>query len=74
MPGEAGHATHQIRSATLPGPSPGLTDDANATALHIVLCHLEHQETYARLLFDYSSAFNTISPSRLYTAQHLPVD
>lgn len=44
------------------------TDDAISTALHTVLCHLEHQGTYTRLLFvDYSSVFNTILPSRLFS-------
>ena len=36
--------------------------------LHSVLCHLELQGTYAPLLFvDYSSAFNTILTSRLFS-------
>ncbi|XP_063058326.1 15-hydroxyprostaglandin dehydrogenase [NAD(+)]-like [Engraulis encrasicolus] len=42
------------------------TEDAVATALHAALYHLEQQGSYARLLFiDFSSAFNTILPSRL---------
>lgn len=42
------------------------TDDAINIALHTALQHLEQRGTYARLLFvDYSSAFNTIIPSRL---------
>ncbi|KAK7930368.1 hypothetical protein WMY93_006763 [Mugilogobius chulae] len=42
------------------------TEDAIITALHTVLQHLDQKGTYARLLFiDYSSAFNTIVPSRL---------
>lgn len=42
------------------------TEDAIATALHAALSHLEQQGSYARLLFlDFSSAFNTILPSRL---------
>ncbi len=44
------------------------TDDAISTALHTVLQHLELQGNYARLLFvDYSSAFNTILTSRLFS-------
>ena len=42
------------------------TDDAIATALHLALAHLDKRNTYVRMLFvDYSSAFNTIVPSRL---------
>ena len=42
-------------------------DDAVALGLHYVLQHLEHTHTYARILFvDYSSAFNTIIPNKLY--------
>ena len=37
------------------------TEDTIATALHTTLQHVEHQGSYARLLFiDFSSAFNTI--------------
>ncbi len=44
------------------------TDDVISIALHTVLCHLEHQGTHARLLFlDFSSAFNTIFPNRLFS-------
>ncbi len=44
------------------------TDDVISIALHTVLCHLEHQGTHVRLLFlDFSSAFNTILPSRLFS-------
>ncbi len=44
------------------------TDDAISTALHTVLQHLELQGNYAWLLFvDYSSAFNTILTSRLFS-------
>ena len=43
-------------------------DDAVSLGLHHVLQHLESPGTYARLLFvDYSSAFNTILPDKLYT-------
>ncbi len=41
-------------------------DDAVSLALHTVLKHLECKNTYVRMLFiDYSSAFNTIVPSKL---------
>uniref|UniRef100_A0A8K9Y653 Reverse transcriptase domain-containing protein n=1 Tax=Oncorhynchus mykiss TaxID=8022 RepID=A0A8K9Y653_ONCMY len=41
-------------------------DDAIATTLHTVLTHLDKRNTYVRMLFiDYSSAFNTIVPSKL---------
>ncbi len=44
------------------------TEDAIATALHTTLTHVEQKGSYARLLFvDFSSAFNTIMPSRLVT-------
>ena len=37
------------------------TEDAIAIALHAALSHLEHRESYVRMLFiDYSSAFNII--------------
>ena len=42
------------------------TADAVAHMLHTTLSHLELRDTYVRMLFmDYSSAFNTIVPSRL---------
>jgi hypothetical protein len=42
-------------------------DDAVGLALHFVLQHLEHPNRYARLLFvDYSSAFNTVVPQKLF--------
>ena len=41
-------------------------DDAVALGLHHILQHLESAGSYARVLFvDYSSAFNTILPSKL---------
>ncbi|KAI4905268.1 hypothetical protein NFI96_004841 [Prochilodus magdalenae] len=41
------------------------TDDAIALTLHTALSHLDKKNTYVRMLFvDYSSAFNTIVPSR----------
>uniref|UniRef100_A0A669CDC0 Reverse transcriptase domain-containing protein n=1 Tax=Oreochromis niloticus TaxID=8128 RepID=A0A669CDC0_ORENI len=42
------------------------THDAIALTLHAALSHLEKRDTYVRMLFvDYSSAFNTIIPSKL---------
>ena len=42
-------------------------DDAVCLALDYVYKHLDKRNTYARMLFiDYSSAFNTIIPSKLY--------
>ena len=42
-------------------------EDAVSLFLHSIFQHLEAFDTYARVLFvDYSSAFNTILPSRLY--------
>lgn len=44
------------------------TDDAVNLALHYTLQHLETRNTYARMLFiDFSSAFNTIHPLKLYS-------
>jgi hypothetical protein len=44
------------------------TDDAISFALHAVLSHLDKRNSYMRILFiDYSSAFNTIVPSKLIT-------
>lgn len=44
------------------------TEDAISTALHSALSHLDNRDTYVRMLFiDYSSAFNTIVPSKLIT-------
>ncbi|XP_052334817.1 uncharacterized protein LOC127911690 isoform X1 [Oncorhynchus keta] len=42
------------------------TDDAISTTLHTALTHLDKRNTYVRMLFIiYSSAFNTIVPSKL---------
>ncbi|KAK3514964.1 hypothetical protein QTP86_005044 [Hemibagrus guttatus] len=42
------------------------TEDVISTALHTSLYHLEHPNTYVRMLFvDFSSAFNTIVPHKL---------
>lgn len=44
------------------------TEDAVSIALHSVLSHLDNNDTYARMLFlDFSSAFNTVIPSKLIT-------
>uniref|UniRef100_A0A4W5LAU3 Reverse transcriptase domain-containing protein n=1 Tax=Hucho hucho TaxID=62062 RepID=A0A4W5LAU3_9TELE len=44
------------------------TDDAISIALHTALSHLDKRNTYVGMLFiDYSSAFNTIVPSKLIT-------
>ena len=44
------------------------TDDAISIAPHTALSHLDKRNTYVRMLFiDYSSAFNTIEPSKLIT-------
>ncbi|KAI3363146.1 hypothetical protein L3Q82_011787 [Scortum barcoo] len=44
------------------------TEDAIALTLHTALSHLDQRDTYVRmLLIDYSSAFNTIVPSKLVT-------
>lgn len=44
------------------------TEDAVSTALHSVLSHLDKKNTYARMLFfEFSSAFNTVIPSKLIT-------
>ncbi len=42
------------------------TDDAIARTLHSTVSHLDQRNTYVRMLFiDYSSALNTIVPSKL---------
>ena len=42
------------------------TDDAISIALHTALSHLDKRNSYERmLLIDYSSAFNTVVPSKL---------
>ncbi|KAK2185364.1 hypothetical protein NP493_239g07020 [Ridgeia piscesae] len=42
-------------------------DDAVALGLFYILQHLDSPNTYARILFvDFSSAFNTIMPSKLF--------
>jgi hypothetical protein len=42
------------------------TDNAITITLHTALSHLDKRNTYVRMLFiDYSSAFNTIVPSKL---------
>lgn len=42
------------------------TDDANSSALHLSLSHLNKNDTYIRMLFiDFSSAINTVIPQKL---------
>ena len=42
------------------------SDDAISIALHTALSHLDKRNTYVIMLFiDYSSAFNTIVPSKI---------
>ncbi|KAK3543291.1 hypothetical protein QTP70_014050 [Hemibagrus guttatus] len=42
------------------------TEDAISTAIHLALTHLDNNNTYFRMLFiDFSSAFNTVVPSKL---------
>ena len=42
------------------------TDDAVKTAIHTALTHLENKDMYVQMLFiDYSSAFNTVLPTKL---------
>ena len=44
------------------------TDDAISIALNTALSHLDNRNKYVRLLLiDYSSAFNTIVPSKSIT-------
>jgi hypothetical protein len=44
------------------------TNDAISIPLHTALPQLDKRNTYVRMLFiDYSSAFNTIVPSKLIT-------
>ena len=44
------------------------TEDAVCTVLHSALTHLDNNNTYVRMLFvDFSSAFNTVIPSKLTT-------
>ncbi|XP_048859989.1 serine/threonine-protein kinase pim-1-like [Brienomyrus brachyistius] len=46
------------------------TEDAIAIALHIVLSHLDHRESYRMLFIDLSSTFNTIIPDILIPKLH----
>jgi hypothetical protein len=44
------------------------TDDTISIALYTTLSHLDKRNTYVRMLFiDYSSAFNTMVPSKFIT-------
>ena len=56
------------------------TDDAISIALHTALSHLDKRNTFVRMLFiDYSSALNSIVPSKLINklkdpgTKHLPL-
>ena len=51
-------------------------DDAVALGIHYMLQHLDFPRTYVRMLFvDYSSAFNTIIPGKLFEKLlHMNVD
>lgn len=52
-----------LQFAYLPNRS---TEDAISTTLHSVITHLDHKDTYARILYiDFNSAFNTIIPLKL---------
>ena len=54
-----------LQFAFLPNRS---TDEAISIAFHTALSHLDKRNTYVRMLFiDYSSAFNTMVPSKLIT-------
>lgn len=47
------------------------TEDAVSLALHAALTHLQHPNTYVRMLFvDFSSAFNTVFPDMLALKLH----
>ena len=47
------------------------TADTISLVLHSILKHLDNKDTYVRLLLiDYSSAFNTISPTKLISKLH----
>ena len=52
------------------------TEDAISTALHSALSHLDNNNSYVRMLFiDFSSAFNTVIPSKLITKlSHLGIN
>ena len=51
-----------------PPPANRPTGDAISIALHTALSHLDKNNNYVRMLFiDYSSAFNTIVPTKLIT-------
>ncbi len=61
------HSTHCSSPTTITAP---LTKSV-AFTLHTALSHLDKRNTYERMLFvDYSSAFNTIVPSKLVVKLH----
>ena len=50
-------------------------EDAVSHTLHSILEHLDKPKTYVRILFiDYSSAFNTIVPQKLFDKLSLSID
>ena len=60
------HLLDPMQVAYRPGPGRGV-DDAVATIINYVLCHLEDAKTHARVLcMDMSSAFNTLQPHLLF--------
>ena len=60
------HLTGHPRPTSICIPPNRSTDDAITITLHTALSHLDKMNTYVRMLFiDYSSAFNTIVPSKL---------
>lgn len=47
------------------------TEDAVSLALHTAMTHLQHPNTYVRMLFvDFSSAFNTVLPDKQVLKLH----
>jgi hypothetical protein len=49
------------------------TYDKISISLHTAYSHLDKRNTYVRMLFnDYSSAFNTIAPTKLITKLRVP--
>ena len=47
------------------------TADVTSLALHLTLKHLDNKDTYVMLLpIEYSSAFNTIIPTKLISKLH----
>lgn len=79
MPGKISHEAHQRNPACFLRPAPVCRQGEQvnrrrgklALLLHTALEHLELRNTHACMLFiDFSSAFNTILPSRLLSKLH----